>query len=69
MKFEPGLYCGTTKGIYPVNYCDIPDTRIFTAWKFFKALQTLKTGLKVYGEFNLDDQGAWECVQERLKNY
>jgi hypothetical protein len=64
---EPGFYCGTLSKVYPVQYCDIPDVRIYDAWGFLKELQKLKPGWKVYGAFNLADEAAWNRIPERLK--
>jgi hypothetical protein len=64
---EPGFYCGTKTAVYPVSYVDIPNVRIFEPWKFVKALQTLKPGWRIYGEFNCSDVAAWERIPDRLK--
>jgi len=69
MNFSPGFYCATTEKIFPVDYADIPDTRIYTAGKFVKKLDTLLPGKRIYGEFDLCDLDAWFQIPDRLKMY
>jgi len=68
MEFQPGFYCGTAEAVFPVSYCDIPQTRIYPAGKFAFELPSLKPGRRIYGEFNLKDDCAWERISDGVKN-
>jgi hypothetical protein len=68
MDLIPGFYCGTAEAVYPVSYCDLPNTRILSAGRFAFELQSLKPGKRIYGEFNQEDSYVWERIPYRLKN-
>lgn len=67
MDMMPGFYCGTAEAVFPVQYCDIPQTRIYPAGRFAVELQSLKPGQRIYGEFNLKDEYAWDRIPEHIK--
>lgn len=60
---EPGIYCGSDAGIFPVNYTDVPDVPIHTARKFRKKLAAIRPGHRIYGSFNRHDL----AILEQLK--
>lgn len=63
----PGFYCGTNKRVYPVNYVNVPDVRIYDAWPFVHELNNLKPGRRIFGVFNLDDIPAWDRIPDHMK--
>ncbi len=68
-SFRPGFYCGTVNKVYPVNYVNVPNVRIYDAWEFIKTLDTLKPGWRIFGEFNFNDFAAWGRIPDRLKRH
>jgi len=67
MALTPGFYCGTAGAVFPVDYCNIPDARIYTAGRFFFKQRELKPGQRIFGEFTSRDENVWARIPDRLK--
>ena len=65
MNFIPGFYCGTAAGVYLVDYCGVPDVRIFDPDEFARRIEILQPGKKIYAEFNQKDLKAWERLHQK----
>lgn len=67
MGLIPGFYCGTVDAVLPVEYCDVPNVRIYTAGRFFYKLEELKPGQSIFAEFTNQDKDVWARINDRLK--
>ena len=67
MALTPGFYCGTADAVFQIDYCSIPDAKIYTAGRFFFKQKELKPGQRIFGEFTSKDRAVWARIDGRLK--
>ncbi|MDD4273399.1 MAG: hypothetical protein PHG14_06695 [Desulfobacter postgatei] len=67
MDLIHGFYCGTENSVLPVEYCDVPDVKIYTAGRFCKKLEELKPGQCIFAEFTSQDGDVWARIDDRFK--